>query len=100
MKIVNISKKREKIVKRVYFLKIGTGTGCCTLRMYDEGTCLVERALLGTCRIPVGVYFQTPDSILGNLVYLRTEPDLGGGYCPGPVSLVPRAMRYFPEKKI
>ena len=58
MKIVNISKKREKIVKRVYFLKIGTGTGCCTLRMYDEGTGPVERALLGTCRIPAGLIFR------------------------------------------
>jgi hypothetical protein len=45
MKIANTSKKREKIVKWVYFLKIGTGTGCCPLRMHDDRTGLVERAL-------------------------------------------------------
>ena len=58
MKIANISKKREKIAKRVYFLKIGTGTGCCSLRMRDEGTGLVERVLLGTCRIPAEFIFR------------------------------------------
>jgi len=45
MKIAKTAKKREKKVNRDYFLKIGTGTGRCTLRMHDEGTGLVERAL-------------------------------------------------------
>ena len=58
MNVANTAKKREKIVKWVYFLKICTGTGCCTLRMYDDGTGLVERALLGTCRIPAGLIFR------------------------------------------